>query len=324
MTTDPQESAARLRILFARMALAAAALTFVVIVASAFMRHTQAGLACVDWPACYGRIEVSGGDALPPTTVRVARVAHRLAATSVLALVIGLLLVAWTQKPAWRREGGLALAALLVAAALAVLGLATPGSKIPAVTLGNLLGGYVMLALLAATAASGQGCDDTPLPATSGANSRTLAGAVLVLVFIHAASGGMIGAQYALTACPALGGCPAYSFGDLLGAGALDPFRALSIVGGHVVPPRNVAGLHVIHRVLGIAVVIATFALAHRMRRIDRHHALLLATLAGVAPLLGTAAIAGMPSLPMTVLHNAAAASLVAALAYLTARKVTE
>jgi heme A synthase len=134
----------------------------------------------------------------------------------------------------------------------------------------------------------------------------------------------MIGAQYALTACPALGGCPAYSFGDLLGAGALDPFRALSIVGGHVVPPRNVAGLHVIHRVLGIAVVIATFALAHRMRRIDRHHALLLATLAGVAPLLGTAAIAGMPSLPMTVLHNAAAASLVAALAYLTARKVTE
>ena len=52
--------------------------------------------------------------------------------------------------------------------------------------------------------------------------------------------------------------------------------------------------------------------------------ALLLAALAAVAPLLGAAAIAGMPSLPMTVLHNAAAASLVAAFAYLTARKVME
>lgn len=320
MTTDPQEPAAGLRLLFARTALAAAALTFVVIVASAFMRHTQAGLACVDWPACYGRIEVSGAEALPPTMVRVARIAHRLAATSVLALVIGLLLVAWTQKPAWKREGGLALAALLVAAALAVLGLATPGSKIPAVTLGNLLGGYAMLALLTATAASGRHHDETKLPASSTASSRT--GGVLVLVFLQAVAGGMIGAQYALTACPALGECPAFAFGDLLAGGALDPFRALTIVGGRVVSPGSAAGLHVIHRAFGMAVVIATLALAYRMRRIDRRAAMSLAALAAVTPILGVAAIAGMPSLPMTVLHNAATASLVAALAYLAARKV--
>ena len=106
--------------------------------------------------------------------------------------------------------------------------------------------------------------------------------------------------------------------------GALDPFRALSIVGGHVAPPRNVAGLHVIHRVLGITVTAATFALAYRMRRVDRRAAMQLAALAAAAPLLGAAAIAGMPSLPMTVLHNAAAASLVAALAYLAARKAME
>jgi heme A synthase len=147
---------------------------------------------------------------------------------------------------------------------------------------------------------------------------------VLVLVFLQAASGGMIGAQYALTACPALGGCPAFSFGDLLGAGALDPFRALSIVDGRVAPPGGAAGLHVIHRALGIAVTVMTFSLAYRTRRVDRRGALLLAALAAAAPLLGVAAIAGMPSLPMTVLHNAATASLVAALAYLAARKVME
>ena len=153
MTADQTATGARLRIVFGYMALAAAALTFVVIVASAVMRHTQAGLACADWPACYGRTDALGADALPSTPVRIVRIAHRLAATSVLALVIGMLLVAWTQKPAWKREGVLALTALLVAAALAVLGLATPGAKIPAVTLGNLLGGYLMLALLSAAAA---------------------------------------------------------------------------------------------------------------------------------------------------------------------------
>jgi cytochrome c oxidase assembly protein subunit 15 len=323
MTVDPQETGARLRVVFARLALASAALTFVVIVASAFMRHTQAGLACADWPACYGRMEVPGAAALPPTAVRIARIAHRLAATGVLALLIGLLLIAWTQKPAWKREGGLALAALLVAAALAVLGLATPGAKIPAVTLGNLLGGYLMLALLAAAAAAGSGV--APVPGTSRAESlRRTALAILLLAFAHAASGAMIGAQYALTACPSLAGCPDFSFGELVAAGALDPLRALTILDGRIVPQPAAAGLHAIHRALGLAVVAATFVLAYRLRRSGRHEAVLLVALAAIAPLLGAAAIAGMPSLSMTVLHNAAAASLVAALAYLASRKGVE
>ena len=132
----------------------------------------------------------------------------------------------------------------------------------------------------------------------------------------------MIGAQYALTACPAIAACPAFTFGDLLGAGALDPFRELTAVDGRVVPPQAAAGLHLIHRALGIAAVAATFALAYRMRRSDRRAALLLVVLAGVAPVLGAAAIAEMPSLPMTVLHNSVTALLVAALASLAARTV--
>jgi cytochrome c oxidase assembly protein subunit 15 len=319
MNVETPEAIARLRILLARMALAAAALTFVVIIASAFMRHTQAGLACADWPACYGRMEASAGDIAPSIEVRVVRIAHRLAATSVLAFVIGLLLVAWTQKPAWKREGSLALAALIVAAALAVLGLATPGARLPAVTLGNLLGGYLMLALLAATAAATRRHDATASTIASDGTARSIACTVLALVFVQAAAGGMIGAQYALTACPALDGCPAFSFGELLEAGAFDPFRELSIVDGRVVPPRGAAGLHTIHRALGIAVAAAVLALAYRMRRLDRHAALLLVALAVGTPLVGAAAVAGMPSLPMTVLHNAAAASLVAALAYMAA-----
>ena len=186
-------------------------------------------------------------EAPPSTAVRLVRIAHRLAATSVLALVIGMLLVAWTQKPAWKREGGLALAALFVAAALAVLGLATPGAKFPAVTLGNLLGGYLMLALLSATAALARSSDDdrprcrhrprqararSPAPCSCSSSCRPLRVR-------------LIGAQYALTACPALARVPGLFVRRPSRGGALDPFRALSIVEGHVVPPAGAAGLHV-------------------------------------------------------------------------------
>jgi hypothetical protein len=153
VTQVDDDAGDRLRRLFSGLALAAAALTFVVVVASAYIRHAQ-------------------------TDVHLARVAHRLAATGVLALVIGMLLLAWTQRPVWRREGTLALAALAVALALAVLGLVTPGARLPAIAAGNLLGGYAMLAVLAAAWAAGEK-DSLPV------GTRRLAAVALALVFVE-------------------------------------------------------------------------------------------------------------------------------------------
>lgn len=320
MLDDSADAAARLRQWFARMAVAAAALTFVVIVASALMRHVQAGLACADWPACYARFEVAGTDAPASGAVRIARVAHRLAATGVLALVIGMLLVAWTQKPAWKREGRLALVALAVAGALAALGIATPGARVPAITLGNLLGGYLMLALFAATVAATRpvpaGASDEASPRERG---RALAAVLLALVFVQAASGGLIGAQYALNACAALQ-CPGAAAGPISSAGAFDPLRTLALEGGRVVPPADARSLHVVHRALGVVVALAALALAWRLRGADRATARRLALLAIAAPALGVAAILAVPALALTVLHNAATATLVAALAGLAPR----
>ena len=300
---------ARLRRLFAHLALAAATLTFVVVVASAFMRHTQVGLACDDWPACYGRIDAAAAMA-PSTAVRVVRLAHRIAATGVLALVIGLVLIAWTQKPAWRGEGILALAALVVVGALALLGAATPGATVPAVTLGNLLGGYVLLALLAALVA--RAWPGYAPPAST--PLRGLALAALVLVLVQAALGGSIGAQYALTACPTLGKCPGFPFDEFHWTAALDPFRPLMVVGGRVVAPADAAAVYVVHRTLGLVVPVIALVAAYALRR-ERRLAALIAALALIAPLAGIAAVALQPSLAFTVLHNAGAALLVAAFA---------
>ncbi len=323
VTVGEPDAAARLSTLFARIALVAAALTFVVIVASAFMRHTQVGLSCADWPACYGRIDANAADASPSTSVRIVRIAHRIAATGVLALIIGLLLIAWTQKPAWKREGTLAIVALLLAAALAVLGIVTPGAKLPAVTLGNLLGGYLMLAVLAATAATANRGVVPWRGWMPSAQLTWVALAVLALVFVQAAVGGSIGAQYALTACPTLGKCPGFPFDEFRMTAALDPFRPLTIIDGRVAPPSNAAAVHVIHRTLGLIVPVFTLLLARAVRSSDRQLSSMLIALALATPLAGAAAVATAPSLPLTVLHNGLTALLVAALGATTARTLS-
>ena len=317
--TAAADSSARLRLLFARAAVAAAALTFVVIVASAFMRHSQVGLGCDGWPACYGLFD-EAAEAAPTLAVRIVRIAHRLAATGVLALVIGLLLIAWTQRPPWKREGTLALAALALAAGLAVLGIATPGARLPAVTLGNLLGGYLLLATLAATAAAAQPALWDVAASARQAPLRWLALAVLVFIFAQTALGGSIGAQYALPACTTLGKCMGFPFDEFRITAALDPFRPLAIVAGRVVPPPDAAGVFVIHRTLAIVAVVVTLIVAWHLRQGSRRLAGTLATLAVAAALAGIAAVAAAPSLPLTVAHNACAALLVATLAVVAVR----
>jgi cytochrome c oxidase assembly protein subunit 15 len=321
------DAAVRLRILFRRMAFVAAALTFIVISASAFMRHTQAGLSCDDWPACYGRVAAPGvsaadasrpaadvgAGAVPSQGVRLARLAHRIAATGVLALVIGLLLIAWTQEPAWKREGRAAAAALVTAGALAALGIATPGAQFPAVTLGNLLGGYLMLALLAATWAS---AGDAP----SRGPRRWLPFVTLVLLFAQAALGGTIGAQYALTACPTLGGCVDLAVDATASGSAFDPFRALAASGGRVLPPADAGNVHVVHRWLGVVATLLTLVVALAVRRSNGRVAGIIAATAILTPILGALAIVALPSLLLTVLHNAMTALTIAALAALLAR----
>lgn len=309
MSPDAPDAAARLATLFARMALAAAALTFVVIVASAFMRHTQAGLSCADWPACYAVLPAPGADVVPSAGVHLARIAHRLAATGVLALVIGMLLIAWTQKPAWTRAGRLVLAAFVIAGALAVLGIATPGARVPAVTLGNLLGGYAMLAVLVATHAV-----SAHPPSPSGGACAT-ARIALVFVFVQAALGGMIGAQFASVACPSLGDCGSWTWREFVAAGALDPLRPVAASDGHVVAPAGAAGLHVLHRLCGLVAAVVVLATAALFRRARPRLAATLGAVVVIATGLGLAAVSPQPVLAVVVAHNACAAILVALLA---------
>jgi heme A synthase len=110
----------------ARLAVVATILAFVVIVFGAFVRLSDAGLSCPDWPTCYGKATWPGheqdiaraNEAFPQRPVETDK-AWREQVHRMLAGTLGALVFALAFGAAWRRRGS---PAALFAAALAAAG----------------------------------------------------------------------------------------------------------------------------------------------------------------------------------------------------------
>ena len=291
---------ARMRAL-AALALTAAALTVVVIAASAYLRHVQAGLACADWPSCYARVDAvarAGGTDL-------ARAVHRVSALGVSLALLAMLALAW-RAPDARRWSGMALA---IAAGLAALGLATAGARLPAIGLANLLGGFALLAALAAAQARAAGA------ASIAPQARTLARGVLALAFAQAALGGLISTQSALLACPSFPGCDAAALQGFVSGASWDPWRTPVEIDGRLVAPGGAAGLHLAHRATGILLALLAMTLVVKLWRPRGELAVFVVAAVATGIGAGIAAALVPSALGITVLHNGAAALLVALVA---------
>jgi cytochrome c oxidase assembly protein subunit 15 len=291
-----------------------AALMLVVIVSSAFLRLTQAGLSCADWPACYGRVDPN---AVATIGVLVARLAHRVAASAVGVALLAAVLIGATQRPWLRRQVGIAAAAFAIALYLAALGAQFPAaaSEIPspAVILANLGGGFALLVLLWLLRLTTL----PPLAAQTAPWLKLAATLALLAAFAQIALGALVSAKFAALACPAFPACGSdWPAGALLES--LDPF-ADRVLGpdGAIARPTALAALHWAHRVgallvfaLGATVALPLLSAGGRARGLG----VIVAALLVAQPALGAAIVlAGFP-LALAVAHNAGAALLLAAL----------
>lgn len=109
---------------------------------SAFIRLAQAEHVCKHWLSCAGGADIS--QALS-AWVSGARQVHRVLATGFLALA--LVLALGTRTTGLRHPARLALGVLALSLGLAALGIIGRNSTVPAVVLGNLLGGMLTLTL---------------------------------------------------------------------------------------------------------------------------------------------------------------------------------
>ena len=135
-----------------RLALAALLLMAVVVVASAWLRLAQLRPDCIDWPGCREALRPALGTAATgalgsPAALSAVRGVHRLAASTLLLVVVASSWLAWGRRRQTPADTWRSLAMLALALGLAALGVVTPGARSAAVLLGNLLGGLLLLAL---------------------------------------------------------------------------------------------------------------------------------------------------------------------------------
>ena len=187
------------------MLLASFVLVLIVVSSSAYIRLSQAGLGCQDWPACYGQAvqqSIAAAAAADPALFMV-RGLHRISASLVAVFLVLIVLLGWNAL-----HGGTArvaaLAVLGLAGFLAALGFFKP-SALPAVLLGNLLGGMSMSALLWYLYQRGQGGKGGGGGKVTLDRKRVWLGVAVIVLQISL--GGLIGAHRAGLACATLPDC---------------------------------------------------------------------------------------------------------------------
>lgn len=285
-----------------RMALIGVLLILCVTTLSAFMRLSNAGLGCSDWPTCYGaQLRASAAHMAPvasETTIALARMLHRLAAVIVLVLALTMVAASFMVRPRLWREGGLALSLVALALGLAVLGRFTPGAKLPIVAIGNVLGGFSML-LISWRIWRGRS------PTGPGVLNILL----VLLLFVQIAAGVMVSASFSGLSCSGFPGCGAAVD---LSVAWLDPTRVPTL--DPLLPTHPEGALaHMLHRALAVLVaIVATMSAIASWRQGRRRHALALASLLAVQIALGvTMVLAALPFAP-ALLHNLVAALMLA------------
>jgi cytochrome c oxidase assembly protein subunit 15 len=304
---DPQ----RRLLWFRRLALLGAALAATVVVLGAWVRLTDAGLGCPDWPGCYGHVYPQADHNF---TKAIHEMTHRYFATTLGIIITSLLAWAlWNRKT--RGQPLLAVALLFVLVCLqGALGALTVTLLLkPLIVTAHLLGGLTTLGILwwlsrtpERRELSGRELD-----------LRKFALVGLAALLLQISLGGWTSSNYAAVACPDLPTCqqswwPHMDFRD-----AFVLWRGLDIdyTGGVLANPARIA-IHVTHRIGallagGILIIVGALSFA---RARNRGLKLTGALLVGAALLqigIGMSMVHfGMP-LALATLHNAGAALLV-------------
>ena len=303
--------------------LAATLLAFAVVTLGAYVRLSDAGLGCPDWPGCYGQL-IGVPDAAPerasalaafPDKPLVARKAwkemvHRYCAGALGLLIAMIAVLAWHQRRALRQSPVLPGVLVGIVVFQALLGMWTVTELLkPMVVSAHLLGGMTTLALLVWLLLR-----QRPQPQVSPATELLLpATLALVAVVIQIALGGWVSSNYAALACSDFPTCLGAWLPEMDFTRAFQLHRDLGQnADGSLLSNAALTAIHWSHRLgaLIVALIVGRLALLLSGRRDWRRWGLLLGAALGVQIAIGIANILLFLPLPLAVAHNAGAAVL--------------
>jgi heme a synthase len=305
----------------------AAAAAFFIVVLGAFVRLSDAGLGCPDWPGCYGRLTV------PERAQDVARaqvkfpgqplqkkkawieMAHRYAASALGVLILVLAAMAWRGRVEPGRSPWLPTLLVAVVVAQGLLGMWTVTLLLrPAVVTLHLLGGMATFALLIwlALRQSAPSASQGIMPNFAMRRWAWLGLATLVL---QIALGGWVSANYAALACPELPFCSSSGPQNMDFQTAYQLVRPLgATASGGVLSSEALVAIHWSHRVGALMAFLLLGSLSVRLlvaRELRAYGGALFGAL-GLQIGLGLSIVHFALPLPLAVAHNAGAALLLA------------
>jgi heme a synthase len=296
---------------FRRLARAGASLAAGVVVLGAWVRLTNAGLGCPDWPGCYGHLFPQNAHHFAEA---VHEMVHRYFASTLGTIIIALLVFAWLNRRG-RGQPLIAVALLFLLVCLqGALGMKTVTLLLqPLIVTAHLLGGLSTLGLLWWVS-----IEPRRRPLTHPELSlRKFALLGIAALALQIALGGWTSSNYAAIACPDLPTCQRSWWPDMDFRNAFVLWRGLGVdyEGGVLASPARVA-IHFTHR-LG-AVLAGSMLIATGLMVVARSAwpplrflggLLVFAVLLQIA--IGVAMVHFHLPLPLATLHNGGAAFLV-------------
>lgn len=306
-----------------------AVLTLALIMLGAYVRLTDAGLGCPDWPGCYGHltpahasekiaaaVEAQGGEHGPVSMGKAWReMLHRYVASILGLLIIGLAVYAWR----WRESlaGGPWLATVLVGVVIlqGLFGMWTVTLLLkPAIVTAHLLGGLLVLGMLV-WLWQRQAPPVWARPPGTGLRLAVLV--ALVVLVAQIALGGWTSTNYAALACSDLPTCQGRWWPDADFEHAFHVVRKLGQTpDGDPLTFANLTAIHLTHRIGAVVALLVLLGMALWARRrppLARPANLLIGLLL-LQWTLGLSNVAFSLPLPVAVAHNGGAAALLAVL----------
>ncbi len=323
---------------FRSLVLLTTLLTFGLIMLGAYVRLSDAGLGCPDWPGCYGKLTPAhaaahisdavaeqGGEHGPVSMGKAWKeMVHRYIASGLGLLIIAIAVMAWRKREEIRQSPALATTLVGVVCLQGAFGAWTVTMLLkPAIVTGHLIGGMTLLGLLLWLALR-QAAPRVAAPVSG--SLRTLAAAGLLAVIAQIILGGWVSTNYAALACTDFPRCHGEWVPVMETDHAFDIVRELGRTEtGELLPLEALTAIHWLHRVGALIVTGVLLVLAAALFRSEGFKPLAFKVV-GVLTLQVVLGISNVVfSLPLwvAVLHNGGAALLLCTLILVNYRLAT-
>lgn len=299
-------------------------LVVTLITVSAYLRLSGSGLGCPGWPECYGNIghstQTAQENPARQYTDRLMRdlsqpgswatPVHRISA-SALAIIIAIITF---QTYLHRKQGAplfITIGLLVLTLLLAILGISSGGLHLPVIVLGNLTGGFAMLALLWLLYL--KSTRRNPPRQHAPVSGYWLMAGILLLIS-QIVLGALTSANFAALACTSFPDCHGQWWPGQALWQSFNIFTPVEVDdSGKVIAHMGQQALHILHRLGALAnllvlggIALATLRAQHRFRGI----AILILTLLLLEIAIGIATVLLELPVSLTVAHNSIAALL--------------